>query len=137
MKRRVMMAGIAAASIPRLAFATLPNITVFFDWGQADLKPSAAEAIKVVCADYKRQAIASITLQGHTDRSEPDRLELSELRAAKVRDVVAGEGISPSVVAVIGYGDERPLVPTAEGVRSQENRRVEMLIVWAQSPQQA
>jgi outer membrane protein OmpA-like peptidoglycan-associated protein len=76
-------------------------------------------------------------LQGHTDRSEPDRLTLSERRAAKVMDVVIGEGLSRTAVSVVGYGDERPLVPTAEGVRKQENRRVEIVISWRPLPEEA
>jgi hypothetical protein len=48
MKRRAMIAGIAAAAIPGRSFAALPNMMVFFDWGQADLTPSSLEAIKQV-----------------------------------------------------------------------------------------
>jgi OOP family OmpA-OmpF porin len=138
MKRRVMIAGIAAAAIPRRSFATLPNMMVFFDWGQADLTPPSLEAIKQAwAAGYKGQSIASIQLQGHTDRSELDRLTLSEHRAAKVMEIVIGEGIARTAVSVVGYGDERPLVPTAEGVQKQENRRVEILISWRPLPEEA
>ena len=38
------------------------------------------------------------------------------------------QGIAPDEIAVSAYGESRPLVPTADGVREPQNRRVEIVL---------
>jgi outer membrane protein OmpA-like peptidoglycan-associated protein len=37
-------------------------------------------------------------------------------------------GISREEITIQGFGFERPLVPTAQGVREPQNRRVEIVL---------
>jgi len=37
------------------------------------------------------------------------------------------EGIAASEIVVVGRGESQPLVPTADGVREPQNRRVEIV----------
>jgi len=38
------------------------------------------------------------------------------------------DGVPKNVIDIQGFGETHPLVPTAEGVREPQNRRVEIII---------
>jgi outer membrane protein OmpA-like peptidoglycan-associated protein len=38
------------------------------------------------------------------------------------------EGIAANQIAVMGRGESQPLLPTADGVREPQNRRVEIVL---------
>jgi outer membrane protein OmpA-like peptidoglycan-associated protein len=70
----------------------------------------------------------SVRLEGHADRSGRASYNqaLSERRAANTRAYMVGKGIPDGVIATQGFGEDRPLVETADGVREPQNRRVEI-----------
>ena len=74
--------------------------------------------------------VARIIATGHTDRSGPERYNqrLSERRAASVRAELIRLGIPEAQIVILGKGETTPLVPTADGVREQQNRRVEIVL---------
>jgi outer membrane protein OmpA-like peptidoglycan-associated protein len=49
-------------------------------------------------------------------------------RAEAVKANMIKQGIPASAIVVIGKGESQPLVPTADGVREPQNRRVEIVI---------
>jgi outer membrane protein OmpA-like peptidoglycan-associated protein len=51
---------------------------------------------------------------------------LSQRRADSVRSYLAGRGIPDGSIATEAFGESRPLVETADGVREPQNRRVEI-----------
>jgi OOP family OmpA-OmpF porin len=57
-------------------------------------------------------------------------LILSKRRAEAVRDYLVSRGIDPSRINVLFFGQTMPIAPndTAEG--RQQNRRVEMVIIF-------
>ena len=55
-------------------------------------------------------------------------MALSIRRANAVKDALVRAGIPANQIAVIGKGESDPLVPTADGVREPQNRRVEILL---------
>jgi len=67
-------------------------------------------------------------IAGHTDRSGSDQynMGLSQRRADAVRAYLAGHGIPDGVMTTQAFGESRPLVETADGVREPQNRRVEI-----------
>ncbi|HQX60985.1 MAG TPA: OmpA family protein, partial [Burkholderiaceae bacterium] len=71
-----------------------------------------------------------VTVIGHTDRvgSVADNDQLSVQRAETVRDKLVQAGIAASMITIAGRGEREPAVPTADGVASAENRRVEINI---------
>jgi OOP family OmpA-OmpF porin len=46
------------------------------------------------------------------------------VQAELVRD-----GVAKNEIAIHGYGESSPLVPTAKGVREPQNRRVEIVLM--------
>jgi outer membrane protein OmpA-like peptidoglycan-associated protein/opacity protein-like surface antigen len=120
----------AAAPPPPPAPAQAPSFMVFFDWDRSNLSAQALNTIKQAANTFKTKGNARITATGHTDRSGPENynMALSLRRANAVKDALVREGVPATAIAVIGRGEANPLVPTADGVREPQNRRVEIVI---------
>jgi OmpA-OmpF porin, OOP family len=107
-----------------------PSFMVFFDWDRSNLLPQALTTIQQAADAYKAKGSARITATGHTDRSGPEsyNMALSLRRANAVKDALVRDGVPATAISVIGKGESQPLVPTADGVREPQNRRVEIVI---------
>jgi len=101
---------------------------VFFDWDRSDITPEAAAILDRAAEQYAATGQASVTLAGHADKSGSDAYNqgLSQRRANAVRDYLTGKGVPSGVIASEAFGESRPLVETADGVREPQNRRVEI-----------
>jgi outer membrane protein OmpA-like peptidoglycan-associated protein len=64
----------------------------------------------------------------HTDKSGPDdyNVKLSQRRADATKAYLAGKGVPDTAITTEAFGESRPLVETADGVREPQNRRVEI-----------
>jgi outer membrane protein OmpA-like peptidoglycan-associated protein len=127
----LLLSGVAtaAAQAQRNAAATPPSpVLVFFDWGKPGIGSDAAGALDAVAASALAMPALHLSLSGHSDRSggAPGNRRSSLQRAAAVADYLAGRGVPRSAMTIAGYGEERPLIPTADGVREPQNRRVEI-----------
>jgi len=49
-------------------------------------------------------------------------------RARSVEAELVHDGVPRGEIAIHGYGESNPLVPTAKGVREPQNRRVEIIL---------
>ena len=69
-------------------------------------------------------------MAGHADRSGSPAYNqrLSQRRADNVAAELVRQGVSRNEIVVSAYGETRPLVPTADGVREPQNRRVEIVL---------
>ena len=67
-------------------------------------------------------------LAGHTDTSGSARYNqgLAERRNAAVRSYMTGRGVPAGQIMGQAFGETQPRVPTADGVREAQNRRVEV-----------
>jgi outer membrane protein OmpA-like peptidoglycan-associated protein len=101
---------------------------VFFDWDRDEITPQAAGILDNAAAQYAQTGNAQVVLAGHADRSGSDQYNvgLSQRRAEAVRQYLAGRGIAEGVMRTEAFGESRPLVETADGVREPQNRRVEI-----------
>ncbi|HEX9932881.1 MAG TPA: OmpA family protein [Allosphingosinicella sp.] len=101
---------------------------VFFDWDRADITPQAASILDNAAEQYRTTGNAQVVLAGHADRSGSDQYNvgLSQRRAENVRQYLAGRGVAEGVMRTEAFGESRPLVETADGVREPQNRRVEI-----------
>lgn len=106
------------------------NYLVFFDWDKATLTEEARTIIRSATEASKKVAVTRIRTTGHADRSGPDRynMGLSLRRAAAVKAELVRLGVPPQMIVVVGKGEREPLVPTADGVREPQNRRVEIVL---------
>jgi outer membrane protein OmpA-like peptidoglycan-associated protein len=101
---------------------------VFFDWDRSDITPQAAAILDNAAAAYQQTGQAQVMLAGHADRSGSAQYNvgLSQRRADSVRQYLAGRGVPDTAIGTEAFGEGRPLVETADGVREPQNRRVEI-----------
>ena len=123
----VIFAALCAATAN--AQPTMPAATmVFFDWGKPSISGDAAEILGQVAAEDRANPALRSLLAGHSDRSGPERVNLrsSQRRADAVRAYLVGKGVPDSAISTTAFGELKPLVPTEDGVREPQNRRVEI-----------
>jgi outer membrane protein OmpA-like peptidoglycan-associated protein/outer membrane protein W len=106
------------------------SFMVFFDWDRSNLSAQALATIKQAAQAFKTKGNARITATGHTDTSGPENynMALSLRRANAVKDALVREGVPATAIAVVGRGEQGLLVPTPDGVREPQNRRVEIVL---------
>ena len=106
----------------------IPPAIVFFDWDRDDLTNEARNTLNGVAENYRRGGQTQVVLAGHADRSGSDAYNqgLSQRRANRVRDYLITQGVPGGSMTTQAFGEERPRVETADGVREPDNRRVEI-----------
>jgi OOP family OmpA-OmpF porin len=109
-----------------------PERTVlYFDFDDAGVRQSELSKVRrVVQAAGEMEGESSFSVTGHADRAGPAdyNQELSLRRAQSVRDVLTSRGIPADNISIAARGESEPAVPTADGVREQDNRRVEIVV---------
>jgi len=121
---------LGAAPPPGAPPSGVRSFIVFFDFDRSNLTPTAVQTIKQAAAQAKTGRTTRIDVTGHTDRAGTDayNMALSLRRANAVKDQLVREGIPATQMVVVGRGESQPLVPTADGVREPQNRRVEIVL---------
>jgi len=103
---------------------------VLFDTGQYTLKPAAREKLAKVSGIVLAHPGLRLQVEGHTDSVGSDEFnqQLSEKRAAAVRDFLVQQGISINAVTARGFGKTTPVASNDTAAGRQLNRRVEMIV---------
>ncbi|MCF8479395.1 MAG: OmpA family protein [Rhodospirillum sp.] len=103
---------------------------VFFDFDSSAITPEAAGIVGTAATNAKATGSSMIEVTGHADRSGPSdyNMGLSLRRAEAVLGELERNGIPRSDVAVYAKGETDPLVPTPDGVREPQNRRVVIVL---------
>lgn len=103
---------------------------VLFDTAKHTLKPGAREKLAKVAGILLTYPDLEIAVEGHTDSVGSDEYnqDLSERRAASVRDYLVSQGISREMIDAMGLGESQPVVSNTTAVGRQQNRRVELVI---------
>ena len=123
----------AQASAQAPAQAPRTEFIIFFDWAKPEINRDAAEILDKIAGEYAARAGSKLLLSGHSDRSGPAgaNLQASRKRAEAARDYLAAHGVPGGAMTVQAYGEQQPIVPTEDGVREVQNRRVEIRFVPA------
>lgn len=118
------------APAPAPAPAPARTFLVFFDWDRADLTDRARQIIAEAATNARTVSSTRIEVSGHADRTGAAAYNqrLSVRRAEAVAAELVRRGINRSEITIQGFGFDRPLVPTAQGVREPQNRRVEIVL---------
>ncbi len=103
---------------------------MFFDWDRAELTPRARQVVAEAAKATTRVQVTRIEVNGYTDTSGTARYNqgLSVRRAEAVANELARAGVPRGSISIQGLGQTRLLVPTANGVREPQNRRVEITL---------
>lgn len=128
---------VAPPPAPAAATVTAPpaaeaarTYLVFFDWDSAALTDRARQVIADAAQATTRTQVTRIEVNGFTDTSGTARYNqgLSVRRAQAVANELVRLGVPRQAISTQGFGETRLLVPTADGVREPQNRRVEIIL---------
>jgi len=102
---------------------------VFFDWDKYNITPEGMQIVQLAANQYKAGGRVQIQITGYTDTSGSPgyNQRLSERRANAVATALERLGVPRSDMAVSGRGENDLRVPTPDGVREPQNRRVEIV----------
>ncbi|MBS0560663.1 MAG: OmpA family protein [Proteobacteria bacterium] len=103
---------------------------VFFDWDKATLSDRARQIIREAADAVPQAQTTRIEVNGYTDTSGSPKynMALSLRRAQAVAAELVKDGVAKNLIAIQGFGQTHLLVPTADGVREPQNRRVEIIL---------
>jgi len=110
--------------------AAQKSFLVFFDWDKADLTARAQQIIAEAAAASRSYGTTKIGVAGHADKTGTAGYNqaLSLKRANNVAAELVRLGVPKTAISISAFGDTKPLVPTAAGVREPQNRRVEIVL---------
>jgi iron complex outermembrane receptor protein len=102
---------------------------VFFDFNKSDLTPQAMQIVDEAAKNAGPAKVTRLTVTGHTDTvgSDAYNMRLSRRRAESVAAELEKDGIPSSEIEIVAKGKRDLLVPTADGVREPQNRRVQIV----------
>jgi peptidoglycan-associated lipoprotein len=100
---------------------------VHFAYDSAYLDATSRDALKANVAIMRSYPNLQVEVQGHADErgTVEYNLGLGERRAFAVRDLMLAEGVAPSRVRTVSFGEERPLANGADDRAWSQNRRAE------------
>ena len=103
---------------------------VFFDWDKSNLTDRARQIIAEAASASTHVSYTRIEVNGYTDLSGTPQYNqgLSVRRANAVAAELVRLGVPRTAIDIRGFGETHPLVPTAQGVREPQNRRVEIIL---------
>jgi outer membrane protein OmpA-like peptidoglycan-associated protein len=103
---------------------------VIFESGSARLQPGADGKLFQIAEVLQRYPRTYVDVTGNTDNrgSESFNQELSERRAAAVRDALVKSGVDGSRVSTRGDGERKPIATNDTATGRATNRRVDITI---------
>jgi outer membrane protein OmpA-like peptidoglycan-associated protein len=123
---------IPGADVQRRDDSLLVNFSdqLLFDSGSAQLNPGAYDRLRSLATTLNNYPKSQVIIKGHTDGQGQDAFNqrLSEERADRVRSFLIAEGVDPSRISAIGFGESMPVTTNATPEGRAQNRRVEVEI---------
>lgn len=116
---------------------------ILFDSGKAEVKPGGLAILQKVIDILKSVNDKAIRIEGHTDnvqisgslaRKYPSNWELSAARAINVTRYLQQEGIDPSMLSAVAYGQFHPVAKNDTDEGRAKNRRIEIILVPKDAP---
>jgi outer membrane protein OmpA-like peptidoglycan-associated protein len=103
---------------------------VLFDTAKYTLKPGARERLAKVAGILMAYPDLHVQVEGHTDNvgGVEYNQQLSEKRAAAVRDFLVQQGVRSTDIESRGFGMDQPVATNATATGRQLNRRVDLVV---------
>jgi iron complex outermembrane receptor protein len=122
----------SAAYVPPPVQAVTPaahSYMVFFDFNKSDLTPQAVAIVDTAAKNAGPAHVTQLTVTGHTDTvgSDAYNMRLSRRRAESVAAELEKQGLPSSEIEIVAKGKRDLLVPTGDGVKEPQNRRVQIV----------
>jgi outer membrane protein OmpA-like peptidoglycan-associated protein len=99
-----------------------------FDTDSERIKEESKPTLDKMVAMLKAKTEWKMSIEGHTDSTSTPQhnQELSERRAASVKNYLTTAGIDGSRLTTVGYGQSRPVADNGSPIGRSQNRRVEL-----------
>ncbi len=104
---------------------------IFFEFDKTTFTIESYDELNKMVNFLEQNRDVNVEIAGHTDNigAKAYNKKLSQLRANKVVEYLAGKGIDKRRLKAVGYGEEKPLVSNDDEVMGREiNRRVEFIV---------
>ena len=109
--------------------STPKSYLVFFDFNKSDLTGQAMSIVDQAAKNAGPAKVTKLEVTGHTDTvgSDAYNMRLSRRRAESVAAQLEKDGIPASEIEIVAKGKRDLLVPTKDGVKEPQNRRVQIV----------
>jgi len=99
--------------------------TIYFDYDKADIRPDQVSQLEANASWLKQNRGVKFTIEGHCDDrgSAEYNIGLGDRRANSVKEFLIKQGVDPSNIKTISYGEERPVCTEETEQCYQRNRR--------------
>ena len=107
---------------------------IYFETDSDVIKSESFELLDEIGRVLQRvPEIKKVSIEGHTDAQGSARYnkQLSTRRVRSVRAYLEGRGVASGRLAVVGFGEAKPIAPNTTPEGRAKNRRVEFRIVEA------
>ena len=113
-----------------LAAAAAGLEDVFFQFDSWTLTEEGKQTLERTLGWFEQDPSANLIIEGHADQrgTQAYNMVLAKRRAVAVQDYLSQLGVSPSRLAVISYGKDKPFCLDATEVCYQLNRRGHLLV---------
>jgi peptidoglycan-associated lipoprotein len=113
-----------------LAAAAAGLEDVFFQFDSWTLTEEGKQTLERALGWFEQDSSSNLIIEGHADQrgTQAYNMVLAKKRAAAVQDYLSQLGVSPSRLAVISYGKDKPFCQDATEVCYQLNRRGHLLV---------
>ncbi|SEA57363.1 OmpA family protein [Desulfuromusa kysingii] len=103
---------------------------LYFETDKTILTTQSKQLLTEIKAAVKERIPCEVNVIGHSDRmgSKEYNVDLSLQRARFINAWLVEQKLGIANIIVESYGEEAPLIPTADGIPEPKNRRVEILI---------
>lgn len=108
---------------------------ILFDSGRAVVKPGGLKILQKVVDILQGIKDKMIRIEGHTDNVPihtaqfPSNWELSAARAINVAHYLQQQGLDPTLLSAVAYGEYRPVAGNDTEEGKAKNRRIEIILV--------
>jgi chemotaxis protein MotB len=116
---------------------------ILFDSGKAEVKPQGLVVLQKVTDILKGIKDKMIRIEGHTDNAKitgalarrySTNWELSAARALNVTRYFQQQGINPTLLSAVAYGEFHPVGGNDTEEGKAMNRRIEIVLVPRETP---
>lgn len=120
----------AAPAEAARAALTPKRFQVLFGFAKAVLDRAAQDMVDSAARYAQSGRLIRINVTGHSDRmgAREYNAVLSMRRAETVRQRLIAQGVERNSIAIMGKGEDEPLIKTPDGVALAKNRRVEIVV---------
>jgi peptidoglycan-associated lipoprotein len=107
----------------------LAQRVIYFAFDSSDVAEEDRPLIEAHAAFLAANPTVKVSVEGHTDErgSREYNIGLGERRAQAVAKMLEFQGVSPSQISVVSYGEEKPAVQGHDEAAWSKNRRVELV----------